>query len=122
GRARGRRLSAGCRPIVTFRDMYLAESLRPTFRQQLELLGLRHSRVLVAVSGGPDSVALLDLFAGAAGDFPVELLIAHVDHGVHPASAAVAARVRELAESYGVGLLERRLELGPGATETAARS
>jgi tRNA(Ile)-lysidine synthase len=102
--------------------MYLAESLRPAFRQQLELLGLRHSRVLVAVSGGPDSVALLDLFAEAAGDFALELVIAHVDHGVHPASAAVAARVREVAESYGVGLLERRLELGPGATETAARS
>jgi len=102
--------------------MHPAEPLRPAFRQQLELLGLRHSRVLVAVSGGPDSLALLDLCAEAAGDFQLELVIAHVDHGIHPASAAVATRVRQLADSYRVGLLERRLELGPGATETVARS
>jgi tRNA(Ile)-lysidine synthase len=102
--------------------MATAESLRPAFRQQLERLRLGPSRVLVAVSGGSDSLALLDLLAEAAGDFRLELVIAHVDHGIHPASAAVGERVRELAASYGLPSLDRRLELGSAASETVARA
>jgi tRNA(Ile)-lysidine synthase len=97
-------------------------SLRAGFRRQLELLELGPGRVLVAVSGGPDSVALLDLLAEAAGEFDLDLTVGHVDHGIHSASAIVAGRVRELAQSYRLAMLERRLALGPGATETIARA
>jgi len=97
-------------------------SLRAGFRRQLELLELGPGRVLVAVSGGPDSVALLDLLAEAAGEFDLDLTVGHVDHGIHPASAVVAGRVRELAQSYRLAMLERRLALGSGATETIARA
>lgn len=97
-------------------------SLRAAFRTQLEQLDLGPGRVLVAVSGGPDSAALLDLLAEAAGEFDLDLTVGHVDHGVHPASAVVAGQVKELAQSYGVAVLERRLALGSGATETIARA
>lgn len=115
-------MTAGSPAIVTFPDMATAESLRPAFRRELERLQLRRSLVLVAVSGGPDSLALLDLLAEAAGDFRLGLVIAHVDHGIYPASAAVATRVHQLAASYRIASLERQLELGPGTSETAARA
>lgn len=98
------------------------QPLRAAFRRELETLDLGPGHVLAAVSGGPDSVALLDLLVEAAADFGLTLAVGHVDHGIHPASAAVAERVRRLAQSCGLPYLERRLELGPKATETAARA
>jgi len=41
--------------------------------------------VLVAVSGGPDSMALLHVLAGLAGDLQLTLAAAHADHGLRPA-------------------------------------
>ncbi len=38
-------------------------------------------RVLVAVSGGPDSTALLSLLRGLAAEMRVDLHVAHLDHG-----------------------------------------
>ncbi len=75
---------------------------------------------IVAVSGGPDSVALLDLLHEAA--LPgVTLVVAHADHGIHPASAAVAGQVERLAARYGSPFELGRLALGPQASETVAR-
>ncbi|MFQ6046432.1 MAG: tRNA lysidine(34) synthetase TilS [Gemmatimonadales bacterium] len=76
---------------------------------------------LVAVSGGPDSVALLDVMARLAPDFGLELGVAHVDHGIAADSARVGAAVSELAAHYGMPFHCRRLELGSGASETKAR-
>lgn len=58
-------------------------------------------RVLVACSGGPDSIALLDatLWVGAREHFGVGCAI--VDHGLQPGSAEVAARVAEVATAMG---------------------
>ncbi|MGH7645086.1 MAG: tRNA lysidine(34) synthetase TilS, partial [Gemmatimonadales bacterium] len=75
---------------------------------------------IVAVSGGPDSVALLDLLHEAA--LPgIGLVVAHADHGIQPGSAAVAEQVGRLAASYGLPFELGRLALGPGASETVAR-
>ena len=91
------------------------------FRRHLSSLHLPAGRALVAVSGGPDSVALLDLLHRSLDLHGLELVAAHFDHGIHPASARVAAGVRALAESYPVGYEEGRGALGPAAGETAAR-
>ena len=58
----------------------------------------RAGTALVAVSGGPDSVALLDLLVSAsAADEGPQLVVGHVDHGINEESAKVADLVRRLA-------------------------
>lgn len=59
----------------------------------------RVGRVGVAVSGGPDSVALLLLAAAA---LPGEVVAATVDHRLRPAGAEEAAMVSALCERLGV--------------------
>ncbi|WP_135555206.1 tRNA lysidine(34) synthetase TilS [Paenibacillus cymbidii] len=58
--------------------------------------------VVVAVSGGPDSVALLHLLAALAGEFGIRLVVAHLNHRFRGAesdaeAAFVAALAAELA-------------------------
>ena len=44
-------------------------------------------RVLVGVSGGPDSMALLHLLSRLAPDLKIRLGVAHLNHGLRGASA-----------------------------------
>jgi tRNA(Ile)-lysidine synthase len=63
-----------------------------------------------AVSGGPDSLALLVL-ARAAG---CQVTAVHVDHGLRPGSAGEAEVVRAAAERFGARHLALRVEVGAG--------
>lgn len=80
--------------------------------------------LILAVSGGGDSVALLWLFR-TLYDGP--LIVAHVDHGIRgAASAGDAAFVKNLAETWGLPFFERRAEVPAEreqgeSLETAAR-
>ncbi len=76
---------------------------------------------IVAVSGGPDSVALLDLLYGAGKDLGLNLVVAHVDHGIHAGARAVGQAVGKLATHYGLPCETTALHLGSDATETEAR-
>jgi tRNA(Ile)-lysidine synthase len=77
---------------------------------------------VLAVSGGGDSLALLDLFAALAPELGLSLLVAHADHGILPGSADVARRVSALArERYALESVTAALSLGPAASETRAR-
>lgn len=60
----------------------------------------RGQRVLVAVSGGPDSVALLDILARLAPEYDVALHVAHLNHMLRPEAGRDAEFVRSLAEQY----------------------
>lgn len=92
------------------------------FRRHLATLPLPGRRCLVAVSGGPDSVVLLDLLVRARDLHAVDLVVAHFDHAIHPDSGRVADRVRALAESLGLPFEIGRGVLGAAAGETAART
>jgi tRNA(Ile)-lysidine synthase len=89
------------------------------------LLGIRrfglapNQRVLVAVSGGPDSTALLM----ALHDEGHDIVAAHYDHALQPASDQVAAHVRALCQELGVEVvMERRNEPMPrGSVQAGAR-
>lgn len=74
-------------------------------------------KVVVAVSGGVDSVVLLDMLA-KKGEH--ELVVAHFDHGMREDSASDARFVVALAERYGVPC-EVRQESLDGASEERAR-
>jgi tRNA(Ile)-lysidine synthase len=96
-------------------------SLVERFSAHLTDLELSAARVLVAVSGGPDSVALLDLLVRSQDSHGFELVVAHLDHGIDPASSEVAGRVRSLAAQHGLKFEAREVNLGATATETLAR-
>jgi tRNA(Ile)-lysidine synthase len=58
--------------------------------------------VLVAVSGGADSVALLDVLHALRESLGIALTVAHVHHGLRPEADAEADGVRRLCERLGV--------------------
>lgn len=77
------------------------------------------TRVTCAVSGGPDSLALLVL-ACAAG---LEVTAVHVDHGLRPGSADEAGVVAAAAERFGAAFRSERVAVGGDANlEARARA
>jgi len=71
------------------------------------------SRLLVAVSGGADSTALLVALASLAREFGLSLHAAHLDHGLRgPDSLADARAVHALCERLGVPLTSARWDCG----------
>jgi tRNA(Ile)-lysidine synthase len=77
--------------------------------------------VLLAVSGGPDSVALLDLMSCVGEKLGLSLAVAHVKHGISAEAAEAVPQVQELARTYGFSFFLEELALGSEATETVAR-
>jgi tRNA(Ile)-lysidine synthetase-like protein len=91
------------------------------FRHALADLSARGDRLLVAVSGGADSLALLDLVTRAAPRAGLSLVVVHVDHGWRPESPDDARFVAEQARAR--GLTHRGLALGGLArSEASARA
>lgn len=85
--------------------------------------GLTRRAVLVAVSGGPDSMTLLSGLARIAGRLGLTVKAATVDHALRPTSAAEAAAVGAWAERHGVSHLVLRAPVTPGAgVEASARA
>ncbi|MFN8651220.1 MAG: tRNA lysidine(34) synthetase TilS [Gemmatimonadales bacterium] len=97
-------------------------TLPQAFARQLERLGLEAGPALVAVSGGLDSLVLLDLLVRTRARHGLGLIVAHVDHGVHPDSPRVARAVEAAARQLGLRCLTGELHLGPGTSETRARA
>jgi tRNA(Ile)-lysidine synthetase-like protein len=78
--------------------------------------GLRPGdRVVVAFSGGRDSLALAAALRWAGRRLSVELRLVHVDHGLRDASASEAARAVALARALGLSCRVVRLEQHPAA-------
>ena len=75
-------------------------------------------RCVVAVSGGPDSMALLQALAQLAPSLGVSLVVAHVDHGLRPSEAEAEARlVREAAQGLGLACECGRVDVALYARE-----
>ena len=72
-------------------------------------------KLILAVSGGVDSMALLAMYAHA------DIIVAHVDHGTRKSSAEDANFVRQKCQEMGVKFYETKLGLGEGVSEELAR-
>ncbi len=87
-------------------------------------------RVLVALSGGPDSVALLHILRELGAEFRLELEVAHLQHGVRGEEAREDARfAAQLAQILNVpfhlkeiNLPEMRADAGKGNIEALGRA
>lgn len=88
------------------------ERLWPETEHQGRPLGL-------AVSGGPDSLALL-LLAHEA--LPGRIAVASVDHGLRPEAADEVAMVRRIAGERGIPFAAIAVSLAPGNTQAQARA
>jgi tRNA(Ile)-lysidine synthase len=71
------------------------------------------AKVVVGVSGGPDSLALLSLLK----DLGHPLVVAHLDHGLRPESEAEAEFVRQLAFEWGLPCVIGRERVADWAKE-----
>lgn len=68
--------------------------------------------VLTGVSGGPDSVALLDVLTAVSGSFRLRLGIAHLHHGLRPGEADLDAEfVQTIAKRLGLSYFERSADI-----------
>lgn len=85
------------------------------------------NQYIVAVSGGVDSVVLLDMLV--SNIIPIsqflfhdsQLIVAHFDHGIRDESHLDAEFVANLAKKYGLPFEIKREELGPNTSEEKAR-
>lgn len=75
-------------------------------------------RYIVAVSGGVDSMVLLDALSKQPG---LDLVVAHFDHGTREDSASDARFVARTAKRLGCEFATERAELGAQVSEDSAR-
>jgi tRNA(Ile)-lysidine synthase len=83
-------------------------SMHPTERSVLEtireyeMIGSGH-RVIIAVSGGPDSVCLLEILLRLRETLNVSFIVAHLDHGLRPGEDERETEfVETLARRFGI--------------------
>ena len=74
---------------------------------------------VAAVSGGVDSMALLDLLAKKRG---LKLVVAHFDHGIRTDSEKDRLFVESVARKYGLPFVYAEGKLGAKASEASARN
>jgi len=80
-------------------------------------------RVLAAVSGGPDSVALLSLLTELAPPWNLVLWAVHINHGLRGAESEEDARfVASLCERLGVELISEQVDLTDPARRRSRQS
>lgn len=81
-------------------------------------LNLPPGRYIIAVSGGVDSMVLLDM-ARRLRD--VELIVAHVNHGIRIDAGEDETLVHHYAVSHNIKFVKTRINLGGAVSEEAAR-
>jgi tRNA(Ile)-lysidine synthase len=79
------------------------------------------SKVIVGLSGGPDSTALLHLLSDLSSDLDLRLEAAHFDHRVRVGSERDASRTRELAADVGVPCHVGRPRIPPKVSQATLR-
>lgn len=68
-------------------------------------------RVLVAVSGGPDSLALLQALCLLGNEYALQLRVAHLDHGTRPETGQELLFVQRIAQELGLPCSVRAVDV-----------
>ncbi|MFA5099599.1 MAG: tRNA lysidine(34) synthetase TilS [Candidatus Omnitrophota bacterium] len=96
--------------------------------QTIKKFGLisKRDRVIIGLSGGPDSVALLYLLIGIAKEYSLNLHIAHVDHMLRNNSGRDARFVQALGKKLKIPVTIKKIDIrsiaGRGSIEEVARN
>ena len=81
-------------------------------RRVLRAHEMNGSRILAAVSGGPDSLALVHALAQLRDALDIRLYAAHLDHGLRPGESEADARfVHEAMEELRVPLFSEKADV-----------
>lgn len=86
-----------------------------------KVLKLEPGHYVIAVSGGVDSMTLLDLLAKYESS-KHKFTVAHFDHGIRPDSYEDRRLVQAATAKYKLPFVYGKAELGPGTSEADARS
>ena len=70
-----------------------------------------NDRIIIAVSGGPDSVCLLHLFWRLKKNLPLDINIAHVNHGLRKESKKDLDFVNKLGEKLNLPVHSCKVDL-----------
>ena len=100
-------------------DDLQALARRVADRWQEREWGGEGTHVVVAVSGGLDSVVLLHLLRFPLSSLKLRLTVAHFDHAMREGSAADAGWVRGLARAWQLPIRWERSEVRPGSEAEA---
>ncbi len=99
-------------------------NLLETLRAQLIRYAPAGSRITLGLSGGVDSVVLLDLLARLAADHPFQLCAIHINHQISPHAQDWADVCRMLCTAHHIPLQVHTIHIEDAATlglEAAAR-
>jgi tRNA(Ile)-lysidine synthase len=101
--------------------MHFITTIRNTCLKQK--LFSRGDRILVGVSGGPDSVALIHTLYALRHGLGLQLYIAHLNHGLRAQATVEQSYVKALAKKLGLPLFTKTISLqkSKGSLEEKAR-
>ncbi len=98
----------------------MSSVVRADVRNALARYNVRNCRVLIAVSGGVDSITLLDSVAAHAEEMALEVHVAHVDHALREDSALDALAVQAEAGRRKLRFYTVRVDVRLRAHETGS--
>ncbi len=88
----------------------------------LRQAGVRDEAVLLGVSGGGDSMALLEIVALLAPGLGLSLHVSCVDHGLRAEAGAESSLVRDAAVGHGASFHPVRVEVGAADEDSLRRA
>lgn len=82
----------------------------------------KNSKIVLGVSGGPDSACLLNIFTKLASKYDLKLIIAHVNYGLRDTDSQKDEEfVRKLAKKYAIKAVFLKPDLENKASENTLR-
>jgi tRNA(Ile)-lysidine synthase len=98
----------------------IASTVRRTMRERALVSPGDH--VLVACSGGPDSITLLHVVHRLRSELGITICVASIDHGLRPESASEVEQVGAFASTLGVPFYSARVEVPRQGASIQARA